>query len=400
MTALSASAAGDVPPRLSDRPIRPRPWIEGALILAFWSAIALLTTGSQLQSPWNGTLSADQALRTIGRAFLTSYAWALLTPLIFWTSRRFTIERANWVSRVLQHVAIGVVIAITIDIYSDVLRFFVLPAAMPPHWTFDPLRATVRLWFLDDFFVYLTILGAGFARDYFLRYQARQQEALSLREQAARLEAQLVEARLQSLRMQLNPHFLFNTLHAVSSLVERDPAGVRRMIARLSELLRYTLEGSTKHEVSLRQELQFLDGYLEIQKIRFQGRLEVVREIDPAAQEALLPSLILQPLVENAVKHGAGCVDDVGRIVIRARREGAELVVRVEDNGPGIQQDDLRDATGGFGLRNTRDRLEALYGDAQRLSLARSDEGGVRAEIAVPYHTAADLHAHCLLQPA
>ena len=198
--------------------------------------------------------------------------------------------------------------------------------------------------------------------------------------------------------MQLNPHFLFNTLHAVSSLVERDPRGVRRMIARLSALLRYTLEEASAQEVPLRQELRFLHGYLEIQQIRFQGKLEVEEEIAREALDAFVPNLILQPLVENAIKHGASQISGVAQIGIQARREGERLILRVRDNGPGLGNapgDASDDASGdgaprpnrGVGLRNTRERLEGLYGTAQRFTLAPAEGGGLIAEVIVPYRT-------------
>src|SRR5207253_9892207 len=144
----------------------------------------------------------------------------------------------------------------------------------------------------------------GFAREYSRRFRAHEKAAAQMAAETAQLQTQLAEARLSALNAQLNPHFLFNTLNAVSSLVERDPRGVRRMIARLSELLRYTLEGGTEHEVVLSQEIAFLERYLEIMQIRFEGKLEVEIQIGDDARDALVPSLILQPLVENAAQHG------------------------------------------------------------------------------------------------
>src|SRR5690606_13258006 len=185
-----------------------------------------------------------------------------------------------------------------------------------------PLGAAVvlsvtRLSFLRDLIIYLAVLAAGIAREYFLRYQARQAETVRLQAHAAQLQAQLARARLEALRMQINPHFLFNTLHAVSSLVERDPRGVRRMIAHLSELLRSTLDGPGEQEVTLEKELGFLQRYMEIMRVRFQGRLEV--EVDAGAEvlRALVPNLILQPVVENAIKHGTSRVLSTGRIMVR-----------------------------------------------------------------------------------
>jgi sensor histidine kinase YesM len=184
--------------------------------------------------------------------------------------------------------------------------------------------------------------------------------------------------------MQLNPHFLFNTLHAISALVDRDPAGVRRMIARLSELLRSTLEEGAQPERTLERELAFLSRYLEIMQLRFQGKLEVEMDVDPAARAALVPTLILQPLVENAVKHGIANRSGGGRIELRARREGQRVVLSVRDNGPGPGSP-AGPAPTGVGLRNTEERLRQTYGEPGALSLGGAEGGGAIAEIRIPY---------------
>jgi LytS/YehU family sensor histidine kinase len=190
--------------------------------------------------------------------------------------------------------------------------------------------------------------------------------------------------------MQLNPHFLFNTLHAVSALVERDPAGVRRLVARLSALLRHVLDSGGRQEVTLAEELAFLRDYLDIQQVRFQGRLQVSESIPDDLLGAMVPNLILQPLVENAIVHGLGRVEGCGRIDMAAVRRGAALVLTVRDNGPGLQ----RNGSGvGVGLSNTVARLAGLYGDEATLVLGSTDEGGVEARIELPYHTADDLRA-------
>ena len=249
---------------------------------------------------------------------------------------------------------------------------------------------------LNHFIIYIGVLSAGFARDYFLRYRTRERETARLQSETARLEAQLAEARLSALNAQLNPHFLFNTLHAISSLVERDPRGVRRMIARLSELLRYTLNGGNENEVVLAQEIAFLERYLEIMQIRFQGQLEIEVQLGDDARDALVPSLILQPLVENAVKHGVDKVSDRGKIGIQARREVDRLVLTVSDNGPGPSEVQSEEGDHGVGLDNIRQRLEQLYGSAQSLSLSKSPGGGTIAQIVMPFRTRTELRTTAL----
>ena len=199
------------------------------------------------------------------------------------------------------------------------------------------------------------------------------------------LQAQLAEARLDALRMQVNPHFLFNTLNAISALVERDPGGVRRMIARLSELLRHTIDRNRSDEVPLREELAFIRRYIEIMEIRFQGRLRVRMEIENEILDALVPDFILQPIVENALEHGVSRAAGAGEITIAARRDGDRVILTVRDNGPGISENV---GSGGVGVANTRERIEHLYGDQGKLMLAPAAEGGTIAEILIPFRAA------------
>jgi LytS/YehU family sensor histidine kinase len=287
---------------------------------------------------------------------------------------------------VLLYLAIGIVVALFVSYFVGLVRNAVLPP--PPRRSTGfagrgrPLFGAPRLWALNDFVIYMGILAAGLARHFSLRYRARQEEAV-------RLQAQLAEARLEALRRQLDPHFLFNTLHAISSLVERDPRGVRRMISRLSDLLRRSIDGSAEPETELSTELELLDRYLDIMRIRFQGRLQVETRIAPDVREALVPNLVLQPIVENAVLHGVARVQGDGHIEIEAARDHGVVVFRVRDNGPGLDPD-AADA-GGVGIRNTRARLDQLYGDAATFTLRRDDVGGTVAELRIPYHTRADL---------
>lgn len=304
-------------------------------------------------------------------------------PSIFWISRTINLTRSNWSRRILQHLGIALILSILVNALLRVTFEAFLPGIRPP---LTPARLLLSFRFLDELMVYFAILAAGFARDYFRQHRERQEEAVQLR-------AQLAEARLSALRMQLNPHFLFNTLHAILPLVERDPAGVRRMIVRLSELLRYTLDGSEAPEVPLKQELKFLRSYLEIQQVRLGDRLEVHQEIEPKVLDALVPNLILQPLVENAIKHGVSQVKGTGRIKIRAVREGENLQLSVHDNGPGFSVVRKSNKGQGVGLSNTKARLDQLYGEAQQLVFRETEDGGFLAQITLPFHTTTDLRA-------
>ncbi len=358
---------------------------EIVLIFAFWTFLATLSAVNRLLDPRGFGFRPMSPTGPIMLAYIEAWTWAAFTPVILWLSSWSSLAKSNdgrarsmWV-RVPLLLMIGVGIAIIVYTLLDAARFAIID---PPirrgrggGSAFAPLREIGRFRFLNQLLVYLAVLATGFARQFFRSDQRRQQ-------QSAHLQAQLAEARLDALRMQINPHFLFNTLHAVSALVERDPGGVRRMIARLSELLRYTIESHATDEVPLRDELAFLRRYIEIMEIRFQGRLRVDMEIEDETLDALVPNLVLQPIVENALEHGANRAVGEGRIAIVARRDEGRLVLSVRDNGPGL--DTVTES--GVGLANTRARLEQLYGNQAVLTLRSAAGGGTIAEIALPYH--------------
>ena len=362
--------------------------LEWGIIAAFWGTLALL---SLAQGVFGDVHGSQLNWGRMAGELIEYGAWALLTPLVFRlvedlpVVEPFSTERMTALRNIALHAGTALAIAITVDLSEDLVWLAVESNPEEP-WTL--LRPIRNFWFMGELIVYLIVLMAGFARVYYFQKKARQEEAERLEKRAQSLEAQLTEARLEALRMQLNPHFLFNTLHAVSTLVDRDPGGVRRMIARLSELLRHVLDEEAPQEVPLSEELDFLEDYLEIQSIRFQGDLDTEIDVPPELRDAQVPNLILQPVVENAIKHGASQVRGVGRIEVRGRREGERLVLTVEDNGPGLpaSQED------GLGLRNVRARLEGLYGEKQALRLASTPEEGTRAVLEVPYHTGTALY--------
>ena len=367
---------------------------ELVLIFLFWTALATVSSVNRLLDARDfGFGRVMSPAGPITLAFIEAWTWAAFTPLIFWLSSgggqaivpvRDRRDRLSSTLRTLLLILAGVAIAIAVYVLLDFARIEILGTAPrrrrgggPP--LFAPLREIGRFRFLNQLLVYAAVLATGFAREFFLRDRRRQQHEV-------RLQAQLAEARLDALRMQINPHFLFNTLHAVSALVERDPAGVRRMIARLSELLRHTIDSRATDEVTLREEVAFLRRYIEIMEIRFQGRLQVALDVAEGALDALVPNLILQPIVENALEHGAARAAGEGKIELSAKRDGDDLRLCVRDNGPGLEGE----AGSGVGVANTRARLEQLYGEFASLTLSNGDGSGVVATIILPYHTRAD----------
>jgi LytS/YehU family sensor histidine kinase len=213
------------------------------------------------------------------------------------------------------------------------------------------------------------------ALTFYRRSEERERQALGL-------EARLADAKLEALRMQLHPHFLFNTLNAISTLVHKDPNAADEMIGNLSELLRATLD-TAEQEIALRQELAFLDRYLEIQQVRFGERLRIEREVDAAALDAHVPTLILQPLAENAIRHGIEPDPAPGVVSIRARRNGDRLILTVANNGAAAKMPAKSES--GIGLTNTQARLQQLYGANCRLTFNSGAEGGFRVEIEIPF---------------
>jgi signal transduction histidine kinase len=341
-----------------------------AAVVSFWALLALISAVGRELDPRIPGVPA-QVMSAVVTATYVEYAlWAVITLPVWWLATRYSIEGGRRWGRLAMFLALGVVIAIAMNaLLLEVREQLLAPLGRmrrrPP--------SLAGLGILDDLIVFFAVLASGVARDYILRYRARLEETV-------RLQGLLAQARVEALRTQLNPHFLFNTLNAVSALVERDPKGTRRMIARLSDLLRYTLEESTQPEVPLDQELEVLGEYVELMQIRFQGKLDVEFDIADGTRRALVPNLVLQPIMENAFKHGVTGLTNHGRIVVRATRSAGDVVVAIVDNGPGPG-----DGTG-IGLSNTAARLSAMYGARASITLTPGLNGGTEATLVIPYH--------------
>lgn len=306
------------------------------------------------------------------------YSWAVLTPGILWLTRKFPFERTTWKAAIPVHMA-GVLIATSLHVAMAVA------SRMVTYWAVGEsldswLREAQQMFFLNfdwEMMTYWTIVGVGHALRY--HYQVRAREL-----SAAQMETRLVEAQLHTLQRQMQPHFLFNTLNTISALMHRDVDAADAMIARLSDLLRMSLQRVGVQEVELKEELDFLSKYLEIEQTRFRDRLSVVFDIQADTLAALVPNLLLQPLVENAIKHGIGPRPTPGQIVVRARCVGAMLELDVQDNGVGLSAARLTDFNRGVGLSNTRSRLGHLYGSLHRFEFRQPAEGGLLVLIAIP----------------
>jgi two-component sensor histidine kinase len=303
---------------------------------------------------------------TITMAATEWYVWAAFTPLVAWLSRRFRLSRARW-WRMLILGAIGVPVAFVKVTMTRVLRG--VTEGGEAYFQISDLAA--------QYLIYWGIVAATHAWLYYRDVQGRELRA-------SQLEALLAQTRLQMLSMQLQPHFLFNTLNTIAELVHQRPEAAERMITDLSHLLRETLHAGLVDRVPVEQELQLLDRYVEIQRARFGDRLTVDVVIDEeATKSALVPSLLLQPLVENAIKHGIGARAGAGRIEITISRSGDTLAIEIRDDGRGLGDAEIKD---GLGLGNCRSRLQTLYGTSNyRLDMLNRDTGGAVVRIALPF---------------
>ncbi len=374
-----------VPDRLRLRPA------EVLAIVAGWTFLGALAAAGRVLDPRVPLLRPDVNTALIALSFIEYAIWGLLTIPIIWVAARVDAAESIRLRRIQGRailIALGLGLAVAVDTALRLIRSELLPSPGSPaaaaFRSTGPIEGLLSFQFLDDFMIYLLVLGTGLTRNYFIRYRDRLTETRRLQAEAADLRAQLAEARLAALRSRLNPHFLFNTLNAVAALVERDPPGVRRMLARLGELLRFSLDESSEQEIPLDREVELLRRYLEIMEVRFQGRLETRLDIDESARTALVPALLLQPLVENAFKHGVSRIEGVGEVSVDVKRAGSELVLTVSDNGPGPVLPIME----GEGIANTRKRLIELYGDAQHFELRPGVDGrGALSIVRLPYHT-------------
>lgn len=311
-------------------------------------------------------------LRIIGIGSLVWYSCFASAPVFVWMARRFPFEPGHRAASMLVHVAIIVVLAIVTAVIQFKLTY--REASLAP-----PIDAFVRISVITGVLPFITVALAAHALVARSRAQERSLET-------ERVRTQLAESRLEALTAQLQPHFLFNTLQGISTLIGRDPVAADKMLTNLSDLLREVLRRGDRREIELGEELRVLDSYLEISRARFGDRLTITVDADDAARRALVPFFVLQPLVENAIHHGISSHAGAGRVEISARREGTRLLLSVTDDGPGIV---TTDAQRGIGLANTKARLRALYGAHHELDLGRPDRGGFRVMLSIPFRDSA-----------
>jgi two-component system LytT family sensor kinase len=329
------------------------------------------------QSPSN-TLSIRSILILAAMNLAQNAAWALIGLVLLALVRRFPIESFSW--RAWKALCIHLVSGLVLTVVGLLASFFIalatdgrLPVASEFLWR--GFRNFFFRYFHTNYLIMLVLVGAYHMVLVYRRYRKREVEA-------AQLEKGFVEAQNQALRMQLQPHFLFNTLNSISALVHLNPDTADQMITKLADLLRISLEQSGQQEVPLSMETLYLERYLAIERIRFQDRLTVAFDIPESLRRARVPSFVLQPLVENAIKHGVNARSTGGHIAVRARAQDGQLCLEVEDDGPGFITPTR--PGGGIGTANTRRRLQLLYGEKQSFELQSIPGKGTLARVCLP----------------
>jgi signal transduction histidine kinase len=360
-------------------PLRTTRGVRWPLIFAVATAMGALSS----LLAWQFTRWLDrheispQTIATLNLSYW--YLWALMTPAIVWLSQRFRIERGRLIRALAVHLPVAVLAALAhIAVMQGIQWWLAVASGKTYAWWLEVQSSALH--YLDwEMITYWAIVGLSHALVYY-----RESRGRAVR--AAQLEAKLAEAQLSTLQQQLHPHFLFNTLHAISALMHRDVNAADRMLMRLSDLLRITLENLGQSEVSLKAELDFLGKYLQIEQTRFADRLTIRFDVEPEALDARVPSLLLQPLVENAIKHGVAKKTGPGHIDISARRDGDKLLLEVRDDGVGLSEDALTALQKGIGVSTTRARLQHLFGADFRFEFHRLNEG-LAVIVAVPWRT-------------
>ncbi len=362
-------------------------WQKVLIFFGIWTLYGLFfALQAYINSAYIGrTVSFE---RTLVLWLSCGYVWALLTPFVIKLAGRFPLEKGNLIRGLLVHSFAGIIFSLThLTVYVFLRQWLLADLSKP----FSPLQSLQNVLIADfhaNLLTYWTVVGLWHAYDYYRRFRERERRAAQLEVEAAVLERQLAQSQLEALKMQLHPHFLFNTLNSISVLMRDDVQAANRMLLRLSELLRVALKSESKQEIPLQQELEFLGGYLEIEQTRFQDRLTVDFDIEKETLDAYVPNLILQPIVENAIRHGIAPRAEAGLIQVQARCENGFVELSVKDNGAGINESEV--STDGIGLKNTQKRLEKLYGERYEFEISSPSTGGLQVKLKIPFHTNGD----------
>ena len=307
------------------------------------------------------------------------WLWLAITPVIIALGKKYRIQRGQLVQSLTIHIAVSLLIIVVLQVISAAwcnLHFppYYMPVMQKVFWRLVHLE-----WAFVDFVAYWMLLTIFYGYEYYQHLQARELKV-------AQLETQLVESELRALKMQLHPHFLFNTMNALSTMILKgENKTARKMIEQFSSFLRMTLEEKGSQEVPFECELNFVQRYLEVEKVRYQHKLNIQYDVAPQSLNAQVPNLILQPIVENAIRHAIAPMESDGCLTIRALRKNGSLILQVQDNGKGMTPETLTTSGKGIGLSNTRKRLENLYGENYYFDLSNAIGGGLVVTLEIPF---------------
>ncbi|RJP26526.1 MAG: hypothetical protein C4527_15310 [Candidatus Omnitrophota bacterium] len=365
---------------MKKRVVDPIRWSHAGIVFGIFTLLGILTALFFILS----INFAGHPIPTAEILFLTLlnwYLWALLIPVIYYLAKRYPFESHRLIPSLLDN-AIAFIIFIFIKILLEVLLSFFIP--LPPlqdaHFFERFVIIALSPHMYMNFLVYFTLLGGIHAFNYYHKFREKELTA-------SRLEAQLAQTQLHVLKMQLHPHFLFNTLNSISSLIYENAEAADEMIEQLSELLRYSLQNIGTQETELNHELDFVNRYLAIEQIRFSDRLIVENDIDANTLDAIVPTMILQPLVENSIRHGIARHNATGKISIHAHKNNQSLHLEIHDNGPAFSSESVQTSSSGVGLTNTQKRLEQLYGTSFSLYTSSTANGEYVVRIEIPFQT-------------
>ncbi len=346
-------------------------WKKWTLIFLGWELLAIYNSFQNFIFSINAGTHFDWYTSITYRC-TNNFFWVLLMPLIFIFAKKFSIDSLKPVRNSIIIILFGIPVAFIqsfLSIFTNLSVKWLSGTMAMPFWDRIQLSQFGILGLsFESFFYYCVVMSIIFGIQYYLKNREHQYNL-------SQLEVRLSQAELQNMKMQLHPHFLFNTLHAISTLMHRDPVAADKMITELSNLLRISLDNIGVHEVTLSDELNFLNQYIEIQKMRFQENLKITLNIDPKTLDIMVPNLILQPIVENAFKHGVEQMTTGGNIKISSSLQNNMLLLTVEDNGPGRVENMTNKTREGLGLNNTRKRLKQIYGSNDHLSFENAING-------------------------
>jgi two-component system LytT family sensor kinase len=313
------------------------------------------------------------------------YSVLLLLPLVLRFARVYLFEKKGWLVLVSRHLAGALAFSAVHTTIMALSRHFLFPLVGQGPYDYGIMLYRYPMEFSNDLVSYTVFVTVYY---YFERLRIAQAQQLA----AAELRTELAQAQLGNLRLQLQPHFLFNTLNTISSVMYEDVGAADAMITQLGDLLRLTLQASRTHEIPLAEELEITRLYLDLMQKRFENKLRVSYAIDPSLNETLVPQLILQPLLENSLRHGMKSGNGAMELSIEAHRENGSLILQVCDTGCGLGELEISGVFGrGLGLSNIRDRLAHLYGDRQQFSISNRPSGGAEVTLRVPLHTSAQI---------